>query len=97
MINQYKREAFRERLQILNLLEALVTRAPDQGDYEEMLSDFGLSIRASSMEGHLREIGNNNVARFILPRPESIGILGRASSDHGHPARQTASYAGGGS
>jgi hypothetical protein len=67
MINEYKREVLRERLQILNLLEALVTRAPDQGGYEEMLSDFALGITASSMEAHLREIEKGGIAKFILP------------------------------
>jgi hypothetical protein len=67
MLNEYKRQALEERLQILDIIEMLITRAPDRSHYEEMLSDFGLSISPDGMMGHLDEIAKLNVARFTLP------------------------------
>jgi hypothetical protein len=67
MLNEYKRQALEERLQILNIIEMLITRAPGRSHYEELLSDFGLSISPDGMMAHLDEITKLDVARFTLP------------------------------
>jgi hypothetical protein len=67
MLNEYKHQVLEERLQILNVLEAFITRAPDRDYYVEMLSDFGLSISSDSMTAHLSEIAKHGVAKFELP------------------------------
>jgi hypothetical protein len=67
MSNEYMHKVLEERLQILDILESLVTQAPDLEYYEETLSDFGLSTTSNGMVAHLDYLTKNDIAVFILP------------------------------
>ena len=67
-MNEYKRQALEERLQILDILEGLITRAPNRELYNERLADFGLNITVDSMQAHIDYLGQNGIATFIVPQ-----------------------------
>jgi hypothetical protein len=66
-MNEYKRKAIGDRLQLLDVLEALHFQAPHQEYYDEMLSDLGISTTFEAMTASLDELNRSGVARLTLP------------------------------
>jgi hypothetical protein len=67
-LNSVKQRALEDRLKILDLLETLMTQAPDRPYCEFALADFNLgSTTPSSMKIQLDQLYQDKVLAFTVP------------------------------
>jgi hypothetical protein len=74
MVNDAKRRTLEYRLQIIDVLESLITLDPVQPVYHRQVSDFDAAADENTLRGHFQYLTSKGVAEFILPRTPPWGF-----------------------